>query len=335
MNKPVLCCILLLVLAEGFFENRFQTNLIEQLSSKDLPQNFVVSPYAIHQALTILYLGKNNRRDYQLARALRYTGRRHAKILSFFGNARLKAFKQDLKMINRLYLSPDHNASQHMKKISKSIGVEVENINFRDGLKSSEEIKKWLHKSFDKGGHHMVDKHDLTNITKIVALQGISMSCTWKHRFKSLTKQIFSMARPNKAPYVYKVEMMYTVAPLQFFNDDEVRGVLIPFSRADIGMLVLIPRRQLSTQKVLQNLDKYLKIQLRKAEETHLFLPLFTVHETVDLNLALKALGLKKVFTDINVDQNTDVANFKQYNSLESKPNRVLSKLISSKVEHL
>ncbi|XP_016967225.1 accessory gland protein Acp76A [Drosophila biarmipes] len=324
MNKPLLYCVLLPVLAGGVFGNRFQINLIKQLSSKDLSDNFVVSPFAIHQALTLLYLGKSNRRDVQLARALRFTGRRNAKILSFFWTARSKALKQDLKMANRLYLSSDNNATQHMMKMSKLIGVDVESINFTDGLKSSEEIKKWLHKSFDKGGQNIVDKNDLTNITKIVGLQGISMSCDWKHRFKSLTKQMFTVVKPNKAPLAYKVEMMYTVAPLQFFNDDEVRGVMIPFSKTDIGMLVLIPRRQLSTQKVLQNLNKYLRIKLRKAEETHLFLPLFTVHETMDLNTALKALGLRKVFADVNGDNSTDAASFRQYNFLESKANRVL-----------
>jgi len=52
-------------------------------------------------------------------------------------------------------------------------------------------------------------------------------------------------------------------------------------------------------------------------------LPKFKVSESVDLNMALKALGIQNLFT------NTNAANFKQYNSFDADQNRVLSKLAS------
>ncbi|KAH8364663.1 hypothetical protein KR084_009760 [Drosophila pseudotakahashii] len=325
MYKSHLSCVFLLLLADGFFGNRFQINLIKELSSTNLPHNFVISPFAIHQALALLYLDKDIRKDYQLANALRFTGRRSAKIVNFFGKARWKANRQHFVMANRIYFSPDYNVSQNTKKINKAIGVDVEHMNFTDGHKSGDEIKKWLSKTIEKASQNIFDKNYLTNSTQLVALQGMSMSCLWKHRAKSLTKQSFSIARPNKAPYIIRVDMMYTKAPFEFFNDDEVRGVMIPFSRTDIGMLVLIPRRY-DTQKVLQNLDKYLQIKMRRAEETHLFLPLFTVQDTMDLNTALKAVGIKNMFNNVDDENHADAANFKQYNFLEVKPNRVLIK---------
>ncbi|XP_016977578.1 accessory gland protein Acp76A [Drosophila rhopaloa] len=324
MDKPILIFIILLLLAKHFIASRFEVNLVRQLSNRNLSQNFVVSPFAIRQALVLLYLGKDTRRDYQLARALKITGRLNGKIISYFGKARFKAIKQDFTMANRIYLAPDYSTLEQLKKLSANIGVDVENMNFAENSKSEDEIKQWLNNLIDKSGLNLFANNDVSNITQMVAVQGISVSPLWKHRAISMSKMPFSIARPNRKPFVYKVQMMYTVAPFEYFNDEDVRGVMIPFSKTDIGMLVLLPRRQLSTQKVLQNLDKYLQIKLQKAEETHLLLPIFTVQETINLNDALQALGIKKIFTEDDDDSQATVAKFRQYAQLESKPNRVL-----------
>ncbi|KAI8041355.1 hypothetical protein M5D96_005613 [Drosophila gunungcola] len=165
-------------------------NLVKQLSNRNLPQNFVVSPFAVRQALVLLYLGKGTRKDYQLARALRMTGRQNGKIVSYFGKARFKAIKQEFTMANRIYLSPSYNDFEQMKKLSGNLGVDVENMKFSENTKSGDEIKN--------------------------------------------------------------------------------------------------------------------------------------VQETLDLNVALQALGIKKIFTDDDEDSNATVASFKQFSALESKPNRVL-----------
>ncbi|XP_017071942.1 accessory gland protein Acp76A [Drosophila eugracilis] len=290
-----------------------------------MSKNFVISPFAIHQAITLLYMGKDKHRDPELGKALQLVGRRTDKILSFFERARTKAIQQDFVMANRIYLSPYYNESEHMRSISGGLGVEVENIPFSEGSTSGDEIEKWLNQTIDKGTRsHLFVKDNLTEVTQLVAVQGNSLSCTFKHRIKSQTTMSFSIPMHNRRPYVYKVQMMYTVAPLEFFNEDEVRGVMIPFSKTDIGMLVLIPRR-LGTQRILYNLDKYLQVPLRKAEKTHLFLPIFSVQETVDFNLALHSLGINHVFINVtHHDRNENAAYFKQYNNLEVKPNRVL-----------
>ncbi|XP_017127769.1 accessory gland protein Acp76A [Drosophila elegans] len=324
MDKAILICIFLLLLARDFLANRFEINLVKQLSNRKLPQNFVVSPFVVREALVLLYLGKDTRRDYQLARALRITGRQNGKIISYFGQARFKAIKQQFTMANRIYLSPEYNDLEQMKKLSGNLSVDVENMKFSENTKPEDEITKWINKLIEKGGKNLFNKSDLTKNTNMVAVQGVSVSSLWKHRARSIAKMPFSIARPNKKPFVYKVQMMYTVAPLEYFNDEEIRGVMIPFSKTDIGMLVLLPRRNLSTQNVLQNLDKYLQIKLQKAEKTHLLLPIFSVQETLDLNAALIDLGIKKIFTDEDEDRNATVASFKQFSALESKPNRVL-----------
>ncbi|XP_017041589.1 accessory gland protein Acp76A [Drosophila ficusphila] len=324
MVKPILLCTSLLLLAKGFFAIRFQIDLVKRLSLKSLSDNFAVSPFGVYQALSLFYLGKDTRRDVQLARALRLTGRRHEKITSYFDKSRQKAVTQEFTLANRVYVSPKYNVSEKMKKHGTDFGVDIENIGFSDVEKSKEEIKKWFSKSINKAGNNLFEKEDLTNITEIVAVQGISATTHWKYRFKSMSNMLFSVARPNKKPVSYKAEMMYTVAPLQFFSDDEVRGAMIPFSNTDIGMLVILPRQKFGTKRILQNLDKYLQIPLKKAEDTHLFLPILSFQDTVDLNSVLQELGIQKLFTSADPDRNATVANFKQFNGLQIKPNRVL-----------
>ncbi|XP_039487793.1 accessory gland protein Acp76A isoform X1 [Drosophila santomea] len=323
MVKRILICFLLF-LVNHLHASDFEINLIKQLSRGRLSRNFVFSPFAVHQALALLYLSKDNIKDHQLEKALGLNGLHQEEILSFFGEAREKAVKEKFTLANRIYFSGDYNASQNITQISENLGVEVKNMTFSGGHSSTEEIKNWLNKSINKAGFNLFGKKDISNSTRVVAVQGMSYSCVWKHREKAMTNRLFSYIRPNRKPFVYKVEMIYIEAPMEFFNEDQVRGVMVPFSNTDIGMLVLLPRPRYSTQQILQNLDKILNIKLREAEKTHLFLPKFKVHETLDLNSALKALGIKRLFTNGDIKSKSNAASFKQYNSLDVDQNRVL-----------
>lgn len=322
MFKRVLICFLIFLLKHSYAYN-FEINLTKQLSKGRLARNFVYSPIAIRQALGLLYLSKDNVTDQQLESALQLTGLNQEEIISLFREAREKVAQEQFTMGNRIYLSPDYNASPNITQLSENLGVEVKNMTFSGDQSAASEIKKWLNKWIGKAGGNLFGKNDISQTTQIVAVQGMSYSCVWKNRETALTNRTFTLLRQNKKPFVYTTQMMYTEAPMDFFNNDQVRGVMVPFKNSDMGMLVLLPRPRYSTQQILYSLDTILKIKLRRSKKTHLFLPKFKVSESVDLNMALKALGIQNLFT------NTNAANFKQYNSFDADQNRVLSKLAS------
>ncbi|EDW46587.1 GM14890 [Drosophila sechellia] len=287
-----------------------------------MARNFVYSPFAIRQALGLLYLSKDNVTDQQLESALQLTGLRQEEIISLLGEAREKAARERLTITNRIYLSPDYNASPNITQLGGNLGMEVKNMTFSSDQSAANEIKKWLNRWIGKAGKNLFGKNDISQTTQVVAVQGMSYSCVWKNREKALTNRTFTLLRQNRKPFVYTVEMMYTEAPMQFFNNDQVRGVVVPFNNSDMEMLVLLPRPKYSTQQIMFSLDTILKIKLRMSKKTHLFLPKFKVSESVDLNMALKALGIENLFT--NGVRRSNAANFKQYNSLDADQNRVL-----------
>ncbi|EDV52333.2 accessory gland protein Acp76A [Drosophila erecta] len=323
MVQRVLICFLLF-LVNHLHASDFDVKLIKQLSRGRLPRNFVFSPFAIHQALAVLYQSKDNITDSQIERALELTGFRKEEIFSLLGEAREKAVQAKFTLANRIYLADDYNASQNIMKIGGNLGVDVKNIKFSDGHSSANEIKKWLNKSIDNAGNNLFGKKDIDKTTRVVAVQGTSFACVWKHREKAMTNRTFRWIRPNRRTFVYRVQMIYIEAPMEFFSGDQCRGVMVPFSNTDIGMLVLLPRSHYTPQQVLQNLDKFLNMKLRKGEATHLFLPKFKVQETMDLNAALKALGITDVFTNGDKESKSNAAIFKQYNSLDVDQNRLL-----------
>ncbi|KAH8327835.1 hypothetical protein KR067_000886 [Drosophila pandora] len=299
MAKRALFCVTLLLLAEQLVTFRFEVELIKQLSRKDKSANCLVSPFQVVQSLSFLYLGKEGRKDYTLAKALQIVGRGHDKITSYFRETQKEALGQNFVMANRVYFSSDFKIPDHMKSVSGNISVEVENMNFSDTKKAGTDIKKLLSKMATKS-NKLFGKDHFNNVTQIVAVQGLAVTSTWKHRFLSQSKRSFLIDRREMKPLQQKVTMMYTLANFTSFNNDEAQGIFIPFSNSDIGMMVLIPKSQITPLTVMQQLDKYLLMKMRKAQETHLFLPMFNIQETMDLNGVLEAMGIKNIFNSLN-----------------------------------
>ncbi|KAH8270074.1 hypothetical protein KR018_003607 [Drosophila ironensis] len=295
MSKQALVFTFLLLLAEESIEFRFEVELIKKLNLKDTSPNWLVSPSTVAQTLSFLYLGRDGRKDYPLANTLRIAGRSHDKIMSFHQETGKRSDAEKFKVVNRVYFSSDFNMSNHMKNMSAAMRVSVENMNFQRPDKATDEIRKWFLNSFGKRSHLFTKDH-LHNVTEMVAVQGLLVSCIWKHRFLYQFKGHFLIDRNEMKPIQQKITLMYTLANFQSFNDEEVHGLFIPFSGKDIGMLVLIPRHPFSTTKVISQLEKYLQLKMRKALETHLFLPVFDIHETMELNGILESMGVRKAF---------------------------------------
>lgn len=337
MAKRALFFITLLLLSEQLVTFRFEVELIKQLSQKDKTANCLVSPFQVVQALSFLYLGKEGRKDYNLAKALQIVGRGHDKITSYFRETHKRAVDQTFVMANRVYFSSDFKVPNHMKNISDQINVEVESMNFSNTKKAGSDIKKWLSKMVTKS-NKLFGKDHFTNNTQIVAVQGLSVTSMWKHRFLSQSKRSFLIERREMKPLQQKVAMMYTLANFESFNNDEAHGIFIPFSNSDIGMMVLIPKPPISTLSVIQQLEKYLLIKMRKAQETHLFLPMFNMQETMDLNGILETMGIRNLFKSLNnpdsaknsaedtKDTNSITSHFEQLSLFVVKPNRLLCK---------
>lgn len=281
-----------------------------------------MAPFAISRALAMMYLQKDRRRDYQLANALRVTGQSPDRIISYFSATYKKATKQQFLMGNAIFNSADFPVSQYMRKMSRRLNVDMEKVNFSSGQKAVKEISSWLGKAIDNPDCPVLSKDKLTDKTKIVAVQGVSVTTLWKHRFQSIMKKPLTISKPNKKPVVTRnIDMMYTSGPFDYLVRDDIRGLKIPFSNTDISMVIFHPRQKISTQQVLENLDKYLTLPMQPTNKTHLYLPSFTLQTTLDEAGALKSLGIKKVFTETG---NNTI--FKQHNILVVKANRLLCK---------
>ncbi|XP_017107481.2 accessory gland protein Acp76A [Drosophila bipectinata] len=331
MAKRALLCFSLLLLAEELVTFRFEVELIKQLSLKDKSPNCLVSPFQVAQSLSFLYLGKDGRKDYTLAKALQIVGRGHDKIMSYFRETQQKALAQNFVIANRVFFKSDFKIPSYMKSISENISVEVENISFDNATKAGAEIKKWFSKVVAKSSK-LFGKDHLNNITQMVAVQGLSVTTTWKYRFISQSKRTFLIERPEMKPLQQKVAMMYTLAKFESFNNEEVHGIFIPFSNTDIGLLILIPKQHITTLNVIQQLEKYLLLKMRKAQETHFFLPMFNIQESMDLNGILETMGIKKIFSSLNNPSSLNnnptneskTTHFEQLSIFSVKPNRLL-----------
>ncbi|KAH8242456.1 hypothetical protein KR032_006909 [Drosophila birchii] len=325
MAKLIVSFIFLsLLVTRGWSVHRFETDIIRKLSAENADtKNFVISPFAIHQALTMLYFEKDKKRDYQLAKVLRITGKPTDKVLSYISKKHTSAKNQEFIMANQIYYPDSFKMPGNIKKLSTDLRVDVAKIRFSNDEKAGEEITKWLSKSITQIYPKLWDINTPTNNTKFVAVQGLLVEPKWKYPFDWLMWKNFTILRDGKRPTFHSTKMMYGTGPFASFLEDDVRGVSMPFSKGDITMIIFMHtnNQNNNNQAILENLNKYLRIQMKENTKVHLYIPILMFDNTLDLGKSLESFGLKKVFGGkIPTKGNLTSPIFKQLCALKVNP---------------
>nr|XP_017037657.1 uncharacterized protein LOC108085534 isoform X2 [Drosophila kikkawai] len=136
MAKLIILYIFLsLFVASGWSTYKFEIDIIRKLNAEHANStSFVISPFSIHQALAMLYLEKESRRDYQLAKGLGITGKGSEQIISHFDEAYHKLIKEQFILANHIFYPEKFNVTQHMKKMSDELHVDVAKLKFSNAV---------------------------------------------------------------------------------------------------------------------------------------------------------------------------------------------------------
>ncbi|KAH8296775.1 hypothetical protein KR054_011116 [Drosophila jambulina] len=324
MAKLSISYILLsLFVAISWSLHRFEVEVIKKLSAeyKDAP-NFVISPFAIHQALAMLYVEKDKARDYQLARVLRLTGKGTDQILSYFSEEHRKAINQKFRTANQIYYPKNFNIPPNMMKMSSELSVDVANIPFSDGQTAGDTITEWISKSIKGVDSELWGNNMPTDKTKFVAVQGLLVKPNWKHKFEWFTFKKFTNQKPGMRSSSVRTKMMYGTGPFPSLVHGNVRGVTIPLSTGNLNLIILMKADGRGCQEILENLNKYLAIKMHKNNKVHLYIPAFTISNTLDLTQGLESFGIKKVMAKKPPPKGKilPTAIFKQLNALKVQP---------------
>jgi serpin B len=287
------------VVSQGI--NKFSFDLYKKLKDENKEENLFYSPASISIALAMTYAGARGNTEKQMANVLNFTlpqDRLHPAYSKLIEN--LKSNKDyELNIANALWLQKDYKYLQEflniMEKYYKGGFNEVDYITDPEGARIK--INDWVSRETKEKIKDILNPKDITRLTRLVLTNAIYFKGKWQTEFnKNLTNdEYFYLINGQKT----KVKMMYQKNTFNYYENDDLQLLEIPYKGNKISMVIILPK--VGKFKTVENImdEKKLQEWLKNAMGTEVkaYIPRFKFTQSFDLSKNLSDMGMEDAFS--------------------------------------
>jgi len=287
--------------------NKFSFDLYKKLKDKNKEkdenkeENLFYSPASISIALAMTYAGARGNTEKQMANVLNFTlpqDRLHPAYSKLIEN--LKSNKDyELNIANALWLQKDYKYLQEflniMEKYYKGGFNEVDYTTNPEGARIK--INDWVSRETKEKIKDILNPGDISSLTRLVLTNAIYFKGKWQTEFnKNLTNdEDFYLINGQKT----KVKMMYQKNTFNYYENDDLQLLEIPYKGNKISMVIILPK--VGKFKTVENImdEKKLQEWLKNATETEVkaYIPRFKFTQRFDLSKNLSDMGMEDAFS--------------------------------------
>ena len=290
--------------------NQFALNLMRE-TSKGTSGDMVISPLSAAYMLGMLNDGANGTTRQELMRALCFDQYDTKAINEFFGNlmtnAPLVDEQVELSIANALLSNKGIGAEfsgQFAANMKGYYQADVESMDFSKADEVVGHVNDWCNEQTKGVIPEILRQGDVRSSDAAILLNSVYFKAQWLYGFEKeyTTMQDFTTADGSKV----KVPMMAQMIPLDYWEDETVKAVRLPYRNGSYGMMVLLPTDEnMSMDELLNTLTAERWKQLAtdmQCKSTILQMPRFEVSTEQDLNTPLMSLGVKAAFSRTDAD---------------------------------
>lgn len=253
--------------------NDFAFDLFEKLN-KD--KNIFFSPLSIQICLGMLIPGANGETKELLNKVL-------GKI----------ADSKDLKGIN-VVNSLWGNEKIEFKKtfvneLKNNFKANVETINCASPKQAAKQINDFISTNTNDKIKDLVSSQAINDSTTLILTNAIYFKMNWEQQFDPKNTEEKPWNEDQKAKMMRKKEKF------NYFENDKLQAVELPYEKSKFSMLVILPKLNVNIS-INQNVYKSVTDSL-VLEEVDVYLPKFKLEYSKTFNDSLSALGLDVIFT--------------------------------------
>jgi len=279
---------------------QFGLNLLQAISTVDSTGNLFISPLSVSMALGMTLNGASGQTYIDMQNTLELAGLAESDIN--------RAYKSTLDLL--MSIDPDV-----ITKIANSIwikeGFPVEEAfidtnefyfdawiaerNFADPA-TLDEINDWVADNTNDKITEILDEIPPNAVMYLI--NAIYFKAIWEFEFdKDITAQSDFFITPNN---IASVDMMGLTADLNYYADDKVQVVDLPYGRGNYTMTVFLPKQGENLNEFIaelddQQLEHYLaNLQLKSGT---VFMPKLKTSYKLLMNAVLKQMGMEIAFT--------------------------------------
>ncbi|MCD5383933.1 serpin family protein [candidate division WOR-3 bacterium] len=285
---------------------RFGFSLFREIIRQDTDKNIFISPSSVAMALAMTYNGASGETRQAMADALKLEGMSLSEVNR--ANAKLMAMLEDpdprvqLNIANSLWaregirFKPDF-----LKRNEKFYGARVTTLNFADPDAESI-INSWVSEKTKGKIDKIVENIDPMAIMFLI--NAIYFKGNWTVEFdeeKTRDRPFYLLDGTEK-----KHPMMSQSGDYRYYRGDRFQAVRLPYGdNKRIGMYIFLPDKDSDIREFLQNLtaENWENWMAGfRMMEGNIVLPRFRLEYEINLNDALKALGMEIAFDMARAD---------------------------------
>ena len=278
--------------------NTFAFRLLEQLQNNK--ENCFYSPFSVFDALSMTYSGskENTKMEFEKVLDIQSGGNIHQNLLELSNDLGLErdfTFLSSNSLWLQKSLKPEKN---FIKNAEEEYKAKIENVDFsgeHDREKARTQINEWVEKQTKGNLLNFIPKGILDESTIMLIVNAVYYNAGWLTEFDSdkITSDFFKVSSNDSV----KCQMMNLRFETNYFEDENMQVIEIPYQNKKSSMLVFLPKKNGGFNSRIFNYDYYKKISGQLInQEVRLSFPKFKMAVNYELAEYLKKMGLKSAF---------------------------------------
>ena len=283
----------------------FGFKLFAEVAKQDTGKNIFISPASVGLALAMTYNGAVGETKQGMERALEIQGMNHLALNQAYSELRAALEKADpkvqLSIANSLWgkkgidFNPDF-----IQRNKQYYGAEVTSLDFADPSAPAS-INSWVSDKTKGKIEKIVDRIDAQAI--LFLINAIYFKGAWTDEFdkaKTKEEQFTTLAGKQK-----RHPMMHRTGKYRYFAGKDFQAVSLPYAGRRVSMYIFLPAKATNLSEFQKSLNAAnWNSWMREFAETQgeIAVPRFKVEYEIELNDALKALGMGIAFDPDRAD---------------------------------
>ena len=281
--------------------SEFNWNLFRTMNADSPEKNFVISPLSITQAFGMAISGA--------------TGENQDEMLNVFGLNNIESMndahkgirevlsavdsKTTINIANSAWYNSNYGIKTPYKESLRSYyDAEISGLDFNNSEQAVETINSWVNEKTQGKIPDIVD--EVTPEHVLFLINAVYFYGSWTYQFDE--------SATSNAPFYLSsgdnvsIKMMNQENDLEYFDNDNYRGVKIPYGNGTFLMTVILPQNDNSTDMLIESLDAKEWNNINKEHpirKVGLLMPRFKTECDFDLIPPLKELGMNMAFKPI------------------------------------
>lgn len=286
---------------------RLSFKLFSEILKQQPDQNIFISPASVAIALAMTYNGAKDETQQAMARTLELQEISLEEVNQ--ANAALRATltnadpKVQLSIANSLWARKGEPFNpEFLQKNQKFYGAQVTALDFSNPSASSI-INDWVKQSTNGKIDKIVDGNEIRPNTILFLINAIYFKGLWTTAFNpTRTKELpFTLLNGTQKQH----PIMFQEAEYSYYENELFQAVSLPYGEGRLSLYIFLPRKNASLKAFYQNLNPENWeewISQFEPEQLLIGLPRFRLDYGIELNNALKSLGMAIAFDEKRAD---------------------------------